>query len=83
MVARPETFSGDLLDVRAFCTVVELGMVAAAAASLRETKSSVSRRISRLERALDARLVARCPHAVSPTPEGLASYARAEHGYDL
>lgn len=83
MVARSETFGGDILDVRAFCAVVDLGTVTAAAVSLRETKGSVSRRISRLERALDARLVARHPRAVSPTAEGLAFYARAKEGLAL
>lgn len=83
MVARLETFGGDIRDVRAFCAVVDLGTVTAAAASLRETKGSVSRRLSRLERALDARLVARHPRAVSPTPEGLAFYARAKEGLGL
>jgi DNA-binding transcriptional LysR family regulator len=77
MVARPETFQGGLDDVRAFCAVVDLGTVTAAAASLRETKGSVSRRISRLERALGARLMARTSRAVSPTAEGLAFYAKA------
>ncbi|GJD92197.1 HTH-type transcriptional regulator DmlR [Methylobacterium hispanicum] len=83
MVARAETFGGDILDVRAFCAVVDLGTVTAAAASLRETKGSVSRRLSRLERALDARLLARHPRAVTPTPEGLAFYARAKEGLAL
>ena len=78
MVARSETFRGGLDDVRAFCTVVDLGTVTAAAASLRETKGSVSRRISRLERALGARLMARTSWAVSPTAEGLAFYAKAQ-----
>ncbi|MGY2046830.1 LysR substrate-binding domain-containing protein [Methylobacterium sp. JK268] len=77
MVASSETFGGDIRDLRAFCAVVALGTVTAAAASLRETKGSVSRRISRLERSLDARLMARHPRAVSPTAEGLAFYAKA------
>ena len=83
MVAQMETFGGDILDVRAFCAVVDLGTVTAAAASLRETKGSVSRRISRLERALNARLMARHPRAVSPTAEGLAFYARARESLAL
>ncbi|MCJ2069152.1 LysR substrate-binding domain-containing protein [Methylobacterium sp. J-030] len=83
MVARTETFRGGLDDVRAFCTVVDLGTVTAAAASLRETKGSVSRRISRLERALGARLMARTSRAVSPTAEGLAFYARAQESLTL
>ncbi|GJE49364.1 HTH-type transcriptional regulator DmlR [Methylobacterium tardum] len=83
MVARTETFRGGLDDVRAFCTVVDLGTVTAAAASLRETKGSVSRRISRLERALGARLMARTSRAVSPTAEGLAFYAKAQESLTL
>ncbi|WP_407520023.1 LysR family transcriptional regulator [Methylobacterium oryzisoli] len=78
MVARSETFGGSLDDVRAFCAVVDLGTVTAAAASLRETKGSVSRRITRLERALGATLMARTPRAISPTAEGLAFHARAQ-----
>jgi len=83
MVARTETFRGGLDDVRAFCTVVDLGTVTAAAASLRETKGSVSRRISRLERALGVRLMARTSRAVSPTAEGLAFYAKAQESLTL
>ncbi|MDP4006439.1 LysR family transcriptional regulator [Methylobacterium sp. NEAU K] len=83
MVARSETFRGGLDDVRAFCTVVDLGTVTAAAASLRETKGSVSRRISRLERALGATLMARTSRAVSPTAEGLAFYAKAQESLVL
>jgi DNA-binding transcriptional LysR family regulator len=83
MVARTETFRGGLDDVRAFCAVVDLGTVTAAAASLRETKGSVSRRISRLERALGARLMARTSRAVSPTAEGLAFYAKAQESLTL
>lgn len=83
MVARTETFQGGLDDVRAFCTVVDLGTVTAAAASLRETKGSVSRRLSRLERALGTRLMARTSRAVSPTAEGLAFYAKAHESLAL
>ena len=83
MVAETETFRGGLDDVRAFCAVVDLGTVTAAAASLRETKGSVSRRISRLERALGARLMARTSRAVSPTAEGLAFYAKAQESLTL
>lgn len=78
MVAKSETFGGNLDDLRAFCAVVDLGTVTAAAASLRETKGSVSRRLSRLEAALGATLMARHPRAVSPTAEGLAFYAKAQ-----
>ena len=83
MVARTETFGGGLDDLRAFCAVVDLGTVTAAAASRGETKGSVSRRISRLEAALGATLMARHPRAVSPTAEGLAFYAKAQESLAL
>jgi DNA-binding transcriptional LysR family regulator len=83
MVARSETFGGSLDDLRAFCAVVDLGTVTAAAASLRETKGSVSRRLTRLETALGATLMARHPRAVSPTAEGLAFYAKAQESLSL
>jgi DNA-binding transcriptional LysR family regulator len=83
MVANSETFSGGLDDVRAFCAVIDLGTVTRAAETLRETKGSVSRRISRLERALGATLLARHPRAVSPTVEGLAFYAKAQESLAL
>lgn len=78
MVAQSETFGGRLDDVRAFCAVVDHGTVTRAADAIRETKGSVSRRISRLEAALGATLLARTPRAVSPTAEGLAFHARAQ-----
>ncbi|RVU21679.1 LysR family transcriptional regulator [Methylobacterium oryzihabitans] len=83
MVASSETFRGHLGDVRAFCAIVDLGTITHAAASLRETKGSVSRRVSRLERELGVTLLARTPRAVSPTAEGLAFYARALEGLAL
>lgn len=83
MVAKRETFGGSLDDVRAFCAVVDLGTVTAAAASLRETKGRVSRRITRLERTLGATLMARTPRAISPTAEGLAFHARAQESLAL
>ena len=83
MVAKSETFGGSLDDLRAFCAVVDFGTVTAAAASLRETKGSVSRRLSRLEAALGATLMARHPRAVSPTAEGLAFYAKVQESLGL
>lgn len=77
MVASSETFAGNLDDVRAFCAVVELGSITQAAAFLRETKGSVSRRVARLEAVLRVTLLARTPRAVSPTAEGLAFQATA------
>jgi DNA-binding transcriptional LysR family regulator len=83
MVAKTETFGGGLDDLRAFCAVVDLGTVTAAAASRGETKGSLSRRISRLEAALGATLMARHPRAVSPTAEGLAFYAKVQESLAL
>lgn len=77
MVDKAETLGGALEDVRAFCAVVELGTVTAAARRLGETKGSLSRRLTRLERRLGTTLLARTPRAVSPTEEGLAFYAKA------
>ncbi len=77
MVAEMETLGGSLEDVRAFCAVLEFGTITAAARAVGETKGSISRRISRLERRLEVRLLARTPRAVSPTEEGLAFHTRA------
>lgn len=76
MVDEPETFpsgqplTGGLDDLRAFCAVVELGTLTAAARLLGETKGGISRRVQRLETHLGARLLARTPRAVTPTEEG-------------
>ncbi len=83
MVAKTENFGGGLDDLRAFCAVVDLGTVTAAAARRGETKGSLSRRISRLEAALGAILIARHPRAVSPTAEGLAFYAKVQESLAL
>lgn len=80
MVDEPETFrpteplTGGLDDLRAFCAVVELGTLTAAAQLLRETKGGISRRIQRLETQLNARLLARTPRAVTLTEEGRRFY---------
>lgn len=76
MVDESETLGGAIEDVRAFCAVVEFGTVSAAARQLQETKGSISRRLSRLERRLSATLLARTPRAVSPTEEGTAFYTK-------
>lgn len=77
MVDRMETIGGAIEDIRAFCAVVEFGTVTAAARQLRETKGSISRRLSRLEGRLGTTLLARTPRAVTPTEEGTAFYAKA------
>ena len=83
MVAEMETLDGALEDVRAFCAVMELGSVSAAARRLDTTKGGLSRRVSRLERRLGVRLLARTPRAVSPTEEGTAFYAKAQGALSL
>ena len=77
MVDELETFGGALEDVRAFCTVAELGTISAAARQLGETKGGISRRVTRLERRLGVALLARTPRAVTPTEEGAVFFARA------
>jgi len=62
----------DVLDLRAFCSIVDLGSITAAARSLGETKGSVSRRLSRLEDKVGVRLVRRSSRLVEATPKGAA-----------
>jgi DNA-binding transcriptional LysR family regulator len=83
MVDESETFGGALDDVRAYCAVVEFGTVSAAARLLGETKGSISRRVSRLEKRLGVALLARTPRAVSPTEEGAAFFERARESLRL
>lgn len=77
MVDEMETIGGALEDLRAYCAVIELGTISAAARHLGESKGGVSRRVSRLERRLGAVLLTRTPRAVSATEEGMAFYAKA------
>lgn len=83
MVAKMETVGGSIEDLRAFCAVIDFGTVSAAARHLGETKGSVSRRISRLERRLGTALLARTPRAVSATGEGEAFHAKAREALAL
>jgi DNA-binding transcriptional LysR family regulator len=78
-----EAIGGALEDVRAFCAVMALGTISAAARQLGETKGGVSRRISRLERRLDAVLLTRTPRAVTATAEGESFYAKAQDALAL
>lgn len=55
----------DLADVETFVQVVRAGGVSAAARALRAPKSSVSRRVARLERRLGTRLLHRRPVALT------------------
>ena len=75
-VAETETSRIDLADLRAFCLVVDLGSITAAAKTLGETKGSVSRRLSRLERALGVELLRRSPRLVQATEDGVAYRSR-------
>lgn len=79
----PHRLGGSLEDLRAFCAIVDFGTVSAAARELGETKGSISRRVSRLERRLGAALLARTPRAVTPTEEGTAFHARARDALAL
>ena len=75
--------TGDLKDIRAFCLVVDLGSVTAAASALGETKGSVSRRLTRLERAVGARLIHRSPRSVQPSEEGVEYRARIGRALEM
>lgn len=82
-VARTETFDAALLDLRAFCLVIDLGSITAAAKALGETKSSVSRRIARLEHGLGVQLLRRSPRLVQATEDGLAYRMRVGRVLEL
>ncbi|WP_437335491.1 LysR family transcriptional regulator [Sorangium sp. So ce296] len=82
-VVKKETIDADLLDLRAFCLVVDLGSITAAARTLGETKGSVSRRITRLEHALGVELLRRSPRRVQATEDGLAYRMRVGRALEL
>lgn len=73
MVDELETFGGSFDDVRAFCSVVELGSISAAARLQGVSKGGVSRCVSRLEKRLGVSLLARTSRAVTVTEEGSLS----------
>lgn len=73
----------DLLDLRAFCLVCDLGCLTAAARALGESKGSVSRRLGRLERALGVSLLRRSTRALRPTAAGLAYRGQAARALEL
>lgn len=66
----------DLHLLTAFVRVVEHGSFTAAARSLSLPKSSVSRAVAKLERALGVRLLHRTTRSVSPTQVGAAYHVR-------
>jgi len=81
-VPDPET-TPDVRDLRAFCLVVDLGSVTAAAEALEETKGSVSRRLTRLEQALGVSLLRRSPRLVQPTEDGAAYRAQIGRALEI
>jgi DNA-binding transcriptional LysR family regulator len=82
-VAVPATLPADLRDLRAFCLVVDNGSLTAAARLLRETKGSVSRRLTRLESSLGVPLLRRSPRLVQPTEDGLLYRQRVGQALEL
>ena len=72
----------DLDDVKAFLAVAEAGSVSGAALAMATSKSVLSRRVSRLEDDLGARLFTRSSKGITPTEAGEALLARARHAFD-
>jgi DNA-binding transcriptional LysR family regulator len=73
-----ETPMSELDDIRAFVEVVETGGFNRASQRLGVSKSIISRRITRLEANLGARLLSRTTRGISPTEAGLEFKARGE-----
>jgi len=71
-----ENLDWDKLKV--FSVVAELGSMNAAAARLKETAPTVSRKIDELERTLNARLLHRSPRGVTLTEAGMKALRYAE-----
>ena len=67
----------DLNDLYTFALVAQYGTISGAAAALRVPKSTVSRRVQRLEDALGVELLRRTPRSVSLTSDGVALHQRA------
>ena len=78
-----ETQTKDLTDLRAFCMVVDRGSITAAAKALGETKGAVSRRITRLERAVGSPLLRRSPRLVQATENGIAYRVQVGRALEL
>jgi len=73
----------DIGDLRAFCLVVDLGSITHAAKRLGETKGSVSRRLTRLEREVGSVLVRRTPRLVQATEVGTEFRERVGRAIEL
>ncbi len=63
-------------EMEAFVRSIELGSFSAAARELKLTPSTLSKLVTRLERGLKVRLVARTTRRIAPTPEGELFLAR-------
>ena len=68
----------DLNDLFAFAKVVQHGGFSAAARALHVTKSSLSKRVARLEERYGARLIERSTHGFRITPIGRAVHEQCE-----
>ena len=68
----------DISDLQTFRAVVEHGGVSAAARQLHRVQSSISARLSGLERSLGCALFERRGKRLAPTPAGRPLYARTE-----
>jgi DNA-binding transcriptional LysR family regulator len=71
-----EVLVGDVQDLRAFTLVADLKSLTAAAKVMGESTATISRRITRLESALEVTLLRRSPRAVETTDDGAAYRAR-------
>jgi DNA-binding transcriptional LysR family regulator len=67
----------NLTDLQTFCLVAKTGTISAAAKRQGVPKSTVSRRVSRLEDALGHELLRRSPRSVSLTGNGQVLYKRS------
>ncbi len=74
----PATVEPDLIDIRVFLEVVDQGSFTAAGKILELPTSTVSRRITRLEAQLGARLLQRTTRKLSVTDAGRIYYQRSE-----
>lgn len=67
----------DLQEIETFIQVVEHGSVSVAAERLAISKSVVSKRLSDLEKRLEAKLLFRSTRKVTPTENGVQLYQQA------
>lgn len=72
----------NLTDLHTFCLVAETGTISAAAKKLGVPKSTVSRRVSRLEDSVGLELLRRSPRSVSLTDHGTILHQRSAPSLD-